>query len=706
MGKTQAKKEEARESRLKKLPRSERLAKMASIKKKEGRVLDSAEKHALKMTTEYGEIMRLWEQLRTSTDPSADPAQVARMLKKKSDRKELRRQAHSKRKSFANDANDDDEDDDDVAEETPSASAAASTTEAAKTAPAAAEGARTVVRFEYKYPVINDLLKIITPQFASVVKTPRVSRVIQSMIKYGSFAHLDKLISLLSSDFTAFCNDAFAHFVVCALVRHAPHQQYRKILGMLVPIVPAIVSHKFGMQVVHAAYSSKLCSALDRNLLLLGVFKDSVSVMKHWKGYPVLEDIISQELDHQKRLLQRLFDLSDKLVSVKDAIALPFVQRLVYAFLRFGTKHEITELCVTIKPQLSTLCETREGSVLASLTFSLLEPRARKEALRSISERLSEFVVGKYSSPVIARLFDLVYDAQLLHKFVAAGVEVEMQNIINSPYGFSILIHLVTPDDSRRERVMLPGWKEHNLYSTGNKRWNTHEWLDVEYKKETVEFCNKPAMRTHLNVLPSIVQKFLQLIGDAAVVKTLNKTHVGLIAREVLNCVENEPAYQSALKLTPGDVALLTSVLPNKDQKRLREDNATPAADASELEGQKEPKRARSDASTPTRSMKSPAATLTTPQPVRPATPDATAAKNSSSKKKASVTAVSLSPAPKGQRAVSEVLDMGDDVPVERSARKATSQRREESAVAVTPARASVKKAASATPSSAKKKSL
>lgn len=698
MGKTQAKKNEARHERMKELPRSERLAKMASIKKKEGRVLDASEKHALKMTTEYGEIMRLWEKLRTLSDPNGDPTQIAMKLKKKLDRKEMRRQANSKRKTFAAaDAEDDDDEDDEDEDETVQ-NQASSTAAAGEKKEAAAAG-RTVDRFEYKHPMINDLMKIIAPQFASAVKTPRVSRVIQSMIKYGSTAHLDKLITLLATDFGAFCNDAFAHFVVCALIRHAPHHQYRKILGMLVPIVPTIVSHKFGMQVMHAAYTSRLCSALDRNLLILGVFKDSVSVMKHWRGYPVLEDIVSKELDHQKRLLQRLFDLSDKLVSLKEAIELPFVQRLVYAFLRFGTKHEITELCVTIKPQLGLLCETREGSVLASLAFSLLEPRARKDALRAIGERLSEFAIGKYSAPVVARLFDLVYDAQLLHKYIAAGIEAEMVNVINSPYGFLILVHLLTPNESRRERVMLPGWKEHNLYSTGNPSWNTHEWLDVEYKKETVEICSKPAVRSHLNVLPSLVQKFLALIGDAAVLPKLNKTHAGLIARELLNCAENEPAYQAVLKLNAADTTLLQSVLPNKDQKRLREEEGV---DTKKDEDKATPaKKNRTEPETPKRAEAASATKVAASTPKAASTPVAKPGKTTASPKVASAT--KASPAPKAaERAVSEVLDMNDDAPVERNARRPVTASREGSAAVVTPVR-SAKKAVSVTPKSTKK---
>eukprot|EP00331_Platyophrya_macrostoma_P033875 CAMPEP_0176441080 /NCGR_PEP_ID=MMETSP0127-20121128/20977_1 /TAXON_ID=938130 /ORGANISM="Platyophrya macrostoma, Strain WH" /LENGTH=689 /DNA_ID=CAMNT_0017825775 /DNA_START=42 /DNA_END=2111 /DNA_ORIENTATION=+ len=619
MGKTHTKREEARSERLKQLPRSERLAKIATIKKKEGRVLDASEKHALKMTTEYGEIVRLWEVLRTSTDPNADPAVIAKRAEKKRlrDLKRREKKATSSEGSKLRTTFEDDDGDDSSSSDDETATAPKALTGEAPQE----EQARTVDRYEYKYPVIDKLMSLIAPKFATMAKTPRVSRVIQSMIKFGSPAHLEKLLSMMSSDFLSFCNDAFSHFAVCALMRHAPHALHKKLVGLLIPSLPQIVTHKFGVQVVHAAYSSRLCSTMDRNMLLLGIFKDGVAVMKHYRGYPVLEDILQQELDHQKRLVQRLFEISDKLVSQKEAFTLPFVQRLVFAFLRYGTKHEILEMSVTLKPHLVALCESREGSELAALTFALLEPKARKDALRAVGENLSELLVGKYSSPVVARLFDLMYDAQLLHKFVAAGVEHMMEACINSPYGYQVLLHLVTPEGSRRERLLSPAWlHDYNLYSSDNANWNTHTWLNVEYQKETVEICSKPAQRTHLSVLKPLVQKVVSLVADEASRSKLNKLHVGLIAREILHVVDTLPQYQQTLALSSEDIAALQSVLPKKDQKRMREEGdataegasaETPAAKAPRLSADKAPS-AKKVQATPAK-KKAPSATATSP---------------------------------------------------------------------------------------------
>ena len=262
MGKTHAKRQEAREQRLLNLPRSERLLKSAKIKKKEGRVLDAAEKHALKMSSEYGEIMKLWETLRVATRTDEAPAATAG--------------GNPHRKVF-NDAED-------------------SMNDAAP--PRETTGAKDVDRadfYKHKFPIIDKLIDMVKPKFSSLAKTPRVSRVVQSMIKYGSPQHLDTLASWLIKDFADYCTDGFASYVVCALLRHAPHALYRKLLGSILSAMTQISTHTFGLRCVQTAYGSKLCSANDRNVLLLGVFKDSVAVMKTWKGYPVFEDILRLE---------------------------------------------------------------------------------------------------------------------------------------------------------------------------------------------------------------------------------------------------------------------------------------------------------------------------------------------------------------------------------------------------------------------------
>ncbi|RNF12615.1 pumilio protein 8 [Trypanosoma rangeli] len=514
MVQTNRKKEEVRAERLRKFPQTERLRKNALIKKREGRVLNAAEKHAMKMTSEYGEIVRLWEVLRVSTDPAAKDEMTKSV------------------------------------------------------------GERKAERYEHKYPTVDLLLKLIEPKFAIYAKTPRVSRVIQSMIKYASLTQLERLLALVSESFVDHATDAYGHFVVIALIRHAPHSFLDKLLTLIIPAVPTLVSHRFGVEVLHAAYSNRLCTSTNRHILILAALKDNVAVMKRWKGYPVLEDVLQQEVAQQKRLLSRLFELCDKLVSQKGAANYPFAQRLVAAYLKRGRKDEVAELCDTLRPHLAALCTTREGAPIVTTVFSLIEPKKRKEVLRALSENLGSFAVDKYGAPAVARLFDLVYDVQLLRKYVVNDLEAHLTQVINSPFGHQIVLHLLTPHLERKNKFLLPNWFQHNLFSIENKEWNRHTWLTHEYEEETVEICSKHAMTTHLLVLPSIVRKFIEVVSDPERGSALNKHYAGLISREVLLVNEAVDDYRAALQLSKEDIQLLTRLTPAMEQKkRLRDDD-------------------------------------------------------------------------------------------------------------------------------------
>ena len=562
MGKTQTKKIEARTERLSKLPRSDRLQKQALIKKKEGRVLDAAEKHALMMTSEYGEALKLWEVLRTIGE---DGVQGLSEAQEKRLKKRSRVEGGSKDKT-AKFGEDDDEEEGEVATEK---KGRATLTTAERAAAAAA-------KYEHKYATIDRLFKIIEPKFATLCRTPRMSRVIQSMIKYGSPAQLEKITTLLSTDFATFCNDGFASYVVVALLRHAPHALFRKILTVTVAVMPKLVTHAYGLRVVSSAYSSRLCSATDRNHLMLGCFKDDVAIMKHWRGYPVLEDILQQEKTYQKRMLSTLYTLVDKLINPKEAAELPFVQRLATAFLMHGTKHEIMDLAIVCKPKIITVLKegNKEASLFAAYVFTLLEPKYRKDPLRQISENFMEFASGKFTSPVVARMFDLVYDAQLLSKYMVAPLVDNMREIISSPYAHLILVHLFTPSGERKERLLPPYFSEYNLYSTQNNDWNVHNWLDADYKEETVEICSKPAQKTHLSVLKPIVAKFNEVVVAGLAQETKGATqemkhfrqYAVRLARELVNVVDTDALYKEVVVDAGVDIEALRALMPIKTQ--------------------------------------------------------------------------------------------------------------------------------------------
>lgn len=535
MVQTNKKKRESREARLKSLPLSERLLKSALIKKKEGRVLDASEKHALKMHSENGEILRLWEKLRaTTTTTSAE------------EKSELLEDEQKK----------------------PSVTVLKATA------------------YEDKYPLVSQLVKLIKPKFSTQVRTPTISRVLQSMLKYGSQNHVNIVASWVADEFLSCATDAYGYFVVIAIVRHSTRETFQTIFGALLPVVSQLINHKFGAQVIHSVYSSRWCSSDNRNLILLAVFKDDVAVMRRWDGYPVLEKVLALNKPIQKRLLTRLFDLVEKLISQKEAIDFPFVQRLAHAFLLTGTREEVSELCETLRPYVATtLALSREGSSLASLVFSLTHPKKKKDVLRDVHANLGILTTNKYSAPFICRLFDFLYDGQLQLKYLVGDMIEHIGQIINNEYGYRILMHLLTPDVHRKERFLFPYWiSAHNLFSEQNAEWNHHTWLTGDYEPEQVEICSKPAMSSHLLSLPALVRSFLDYATAEKSSRTLNRYHASLVAREVLLVVDSYPAYKAALLLDEREITALQKLSPASGASKRERDCNTGIAHGEEHE--------------------------------------------------------------------------------------------------------------------------
>lgn len=107
------------------------------------------------------------------------------------------------------------------------------------------------------------------------------------MIKHGNQAHFAILYKCLSSDFVTFATDAYAHFTVNALIRHASHSLFEQLFTeMIIPSVATLVSHKFGITVLHSIHTSRWCTFRERQLMIMSINKDDMSVMAQWNHFP------------------------------------------------------------------------------------------------------------------------------------------------------------------------------------------------------------------------------------------------------------------------------------------------------------------------------------------------------------------------------------------------------------------------------------
>ena len=570
MGKTNTQRFKSRQARLEGLPKKARAAVNAAIKKKSGRVLNATEKHVVKMRGEHGHIVRAWEVLRASNERVEEKIAIMRQQ----ERDAAATAAALSGKKGADTVEDDTE-------------GALATSLISTSDIDTATGDRTAA--------VSKLLSLIEPKFLELIRTPKVSRVVQSCVKWGSTEQREHILSFLKSEYVNTCQDAFGHFVVIALFRHANTALYNALYELTQPVVNTLISHKHGMQVLHACYSSRYTNVAEKHQLVLGVFKDSVAIMRRWKGYPILEDILTHlPDDERKRLSSKLFNLVDKLVSKKEALGLPFVQRLVCCALWRGEQSEVQELASSVREFLVDCAQTKEGAPLASLVVSHVPLKERKPVLSAVKTDFVEVITSKHGAPFVARLCDLTYDPQLANKYLVEPIKTHFDAIIASPFGFRVLLHLCTPERSRRSTIFFPNWHDpsHNLYERENMSWNKVQWSNIDGKLSEVEIASHDAEKAHQVIIsglwPTLLPFFLKCQRTSGVVQKSTIAFVTRLVAEILHLRDVCEAFKSVTPLSNDELAALQFVQAKK--VRIKEEQELKTEEAERDENQHVPR--------------------------------------------------------------------------------------------------------------------
>lgn len=474
MGKTYNQKMQKREDTLSVLPKSERTAKMAQIKKKEGRILNADEKHALQMLATPGKILQAWEIIRAS----------------------------------ANSSNPD------------------SATEQAK-----------------RHKQIDEVLEVIFENFAGYIRTPKVSRVIQSCLKHGTPEHHGKIASkLVGAQLAEFCSDAFAHHVVLALFRHASHQLFDDLYAALLPVASQLGSSKHGFAILCALFSHKYAASQARgDILLSHTLLGSTINSKQTPGYPTFENILAQDTTGTVRVRSRMIisKMVDKLLAGFESatsknkaaaqhngaggnntnapgappsgsdLEASFAQRLFRAYFTVCTSDEAADAAGSLSQNIVPLLQSKDGVHTACFAFAAVEPTLRRPILRQIAAHFDAAVLSKFGAPFVARVLDFVYDVQLANKFIVPTLAGAIDKVMASPYAHMILLHALTPDEEQKNKALLPVFLDMNLYSRQNANWNkmlfTTGSSSATASAASSTICQQPAEKSHAIFLEGIL---------------------------------------------------------------------------------------------------------------------------------------------------------------------------------------------------------
>ena len=406
MGITHTTKENRRQSRLRKLPRLERLAKMAQLKKKQRRILNSDENHALLMNSEQGQLLRLHENIRQ---------------KRATNRSES----------------------------------------------------------------IDAVLGIIETEFHKYCRSSKVSRVIQSCIKYATKSQLLRIYNLLlhpnsvkpgeglemrsedaflptslsDSIFSSLTQDTCAVHVFGALVRHSTHALYLSLYKCFLPRIHLLARSTAGAGLLDILYRSTYCSAEKKNYLICGIILGSETALSDRLGNKpmskgkIIDDMTGMQLTNTKHgvpkdkeilffsqkmtreQFESLMHCCDSSLS-KAKSENKIVYEICYIALelaeQFQEQQWRKELLLALRPRLLECASiSRTASILSSNYFCECSPKERRAFLQNICPHVVEFVSSFHGAPFISSLIAQQKDHQVALKNILKPITDNMDRLIS-----------------------------------------------------------------------------------------------------------------------------------------------------------------------------------------------------------------------------------------------------------------------------------
>ncbi|TIC24622.1 ARM repeat-containing protein [Wallemia mellicola] len=307
---------------------------------------------------------------------------------------------------------------------------------------------------------LDPLMEVVTGHVKDVIFKHDASRIIQSIVKWGSRKEREIVAQELEGTYLQLAQDKYANFLLTKLIRYCPTHR-SKILASFHGHVPRLLLHKYASGVIEDAFAL-YANAEDRQALVrdfygkeFALFNDDES-----KKGKVLKDLLANEsqskremmMDNVRNTLQSIFEHSDK-----GAVSHSIVHRALWEYMSslefvYGEveadkkRKSLLEDCDELLPEI---VHTRDGSRAAREFIATLTAKERKVILRTIKPHIEKMATDDQAQFVLFTVLDAVDDTKALSQSVIAPMTKAAEELAFDKNGRRSLHYLTTPRSTK-----------------------------------------------------------------------------------------------------------------------------------------------------------------------------------------------------------------------------------------------------------------
>ncbi|KAH9975311.1 armadillo-type protein [Lactifluus volemus] len=313
---------------------------------------------------------------------------------------------------------------------------------------------------------ITSLMGIVRGMIRDIVFKHDASRIVQTIVKWGSQAQRNEVATELQGRFKELAQNKYSKFLVVKLARHCPSHRLPIIMEFRSHVIRLLL-HREASQIIADIYEL-YSNATQRAILLRDFYgresallplpqKDEDATKDVRGGLPIV--LQGANAEQRRRILASLKENLDLMFNNSDKGPLrhAIVHRALWEYLseivrttddgeREKTYREIFDSCKDLLPEM---VHTKDGSRVVREFLARGTAKDRKDIIKVLKPYVVTMAKDEDAQFVLFTAFDVVDDTKLIAKSILPSITQNAKSLQVSAIGRRALLYLLVPRDPR-----------------------------------------------------------------------------------------------------------------------------------------------------------------------------------------------------------------------------------------------------------------
>lgn len=293
--------------------------------------------------------------------------------------------------------------------------------------------------------LIGQLLKDLAGKIHILALRHDTSRVIQTMVKYGTEDQLTLILEELKTEILPICKTRYSKFLITSFLKNGSAKQRGLIISLFSGHIRELLRHTEGAQVLELAYND-YANKDERREIILEVFS---SEFTHYKpDLYSLKEVVGSDATKQTKISK---NLKDYLVSMetKPVWSYSIIHRTLLEFFSVAMERDKIDLVQILSKKCVEMVHTRDGACSIMHFIWNGTAKDRKIILNSFKPHLKKICLEDHGYLPIISIFDSVDDTVLVSKIFLGLSQEDFSHILSHHQGRKIYLYLVSPRDPK-----------------------------------------------------------------------------------------------------------------------------------------------------------------------------------------------------------------------------------------------------------------